>query len=106
MSARRRYVRYPSCFGGVDARGHVAIIRAAGAVVIQAYKMDMCCWYTVQLWGTPEQMVKIEEAWKAAKVDVPPRKPSGAWDANRKLPRAQWLDTKITAHESTTGSGS
>ena len=75
----RHFKRYPTCFGTMDLRGLVAVAERHGMKAVGGFKADICCWNSIELSGTAEQMRKTETVWKAAGHEAPSRRPRYAF---------------------------
>jgi hypothetical protein len=94
---KRKYARYPSCFGKLDCRGIMRIAMKYGMEVIQCRKPALHCYNEVGLYGTREQMEAVEAEWNRHGNTPKPRGFKGYFPVDLKLPRAQWASVLAAA---------
>jgi hypothetical protein len=93
---KRRYAKYPSCFGSLDILHLCYVAQDNGMAVVAAYKPNMHCYNEISLFGTSEAMAKTEAAWAAAGNELKPRGERNlVFGVNKSLPRDKWIDSAI-----------
>ena len=89
----RRWARYPDCFGKLSLRQLLDIAREEGMRCIDAFKGDICCYNSIALYGTREQLERTQERWRAAGHECLKRfEKWGQGPADLDRPRIRWLD--------------
>ncbi len=94
---RKKFAKYTTCFGKLDIRDLRKVAEKHGMLVIRGFKPNFCCWNSIALYGTSEQMAAVETEWKAAGHDTESRKPKGAWTVSVNGPRDEWASIEIQA---------
>ena len=94
MSAmtKRRYARYPDCFGRMDLMQLVDCARKHGMSVIVAYKPGLHVHNEIGLYGTAEQMRAVERDWHLAGHALKPRGFRAVLGVDLGTPRESWVD--------------
>ena len=94
--SKRRYAKYPSCFGSLDILHLCYVAQDNGMAVMSAYKPNMHCYNEISLFGTPAAMAKTVADWAAAGNELKPRgKRNLVFGVNKSLPRNKWIDAEI-----------
>ena len=94
---KRKYARYPSCFGKLDCRGIANVAIKHGMEVITCRKTDWHCHNEVGLYGTSAQMKAVEAEWTSHGNAPKPRGFKGFFPVNLNKPRAEWASVVIAA---------
>lgn len=88
--AKRKYARYPSCFGKLGCREIADVAEKHGMLVINCFKGDVCCWNSVGLYGTPEQMKAVESEWAENGNELAKRGQRGLRRVSLDTHRSKW----------------
>lgn len=94
---KRKYAKYPSCFGKLDTRGIFNVAVKHGMEVITCRKPDMHCYNEVGLYGTPDQMEAVEAEWTANGNEPKPRGFKAVFKVNLDVPRERWASVEMEA---------
>lgn len=96
-SRKRKYARYPSCFGELDCLAIMNVAIKHGMEVITCRKPNMHCFNEVGLYGTSAQMRAVEAEWNSHGNTSKPPGFTAVFKVNLKRDRAEWLSVKVAA---------
>lgn len=88
---KRKFAKYPDCFGSLSIGGLVKAARRNGMHVIEAYKPGMHVYNEIGLFGTATQMLATEADWVKHGHEMKPRGFSAVFGVNLRRQRADWL---------------
>jgi hypothetical protein len=89
-----KYARYPNVLTGeYNFRQLVEIAQKNGMKIIIAYKPVMHVCAEIGLYGTPVQMRKTDEEWKAGGTKLISSRWSGIIGVPLNIPRTKWVNS-------------
>lgn len=88
----KKYARYISIGSGHDLLSLVNVARAQGMRCISACKPGWCVFYEIGLYGTPAQMRRADQTWRAIGAKPLSRKPRAAFGVNLDREPESWAD--------------
>jgi len=89
---KKKFAKYPSCFGEYDLKGLCDIARKNGMKIIVAYKPDMHVSCEIGLYGTQIQMTKTEKQWDKAGNTLMKFKRGLQFGLDLATPESEWAD--------------
>lgn len=91
---KRKYAKYPDCFGKLRLGQLVEVAEKHGMLVMSGSKVGMHVFNEIGLYGTPSQMTAVESEWIANGHKMKPRSFRAIFGVNLKLPRSEWYSVQ------------
>ena len=89
---KRRYARYPDCFGEMSLQQLIDCARHHGMRIISAMKPNVHVYNEIGLYGDRDQMEAAETDWRAAGHKLKPRGFGAVFGVPLQMPQTEWLD--------------
>lgn len=93
---KRRYARYPLCFGKLSLRELCEVARKHGMQIISGIKPDMHVCNEIGLYGTASAMQATEQEWADAGHELRRFEKSLQFGVKLSLPRERWAERHWT----------
>jgi len=96
---RRKFAKYPDCFGKLSLHELVAVARRNGMQCITGYKPCLHVFGEIGLYGTRTQMKKTEQEWLAQGHKMKPRSFHAVFGVELDCSPEFWVERQLEKEE-------